>query len=235
MKISGDRLRKAREAAGLSQADLARAMKCERSRVSVWERDRAGITPDYAQRAADATGVPVAFLQGETELMGVRREPARASLPEGALTLTPSKPMRLYGSVPAGSPWELSQAPPETTDCCGLNPATHFAVRVQGDSMSPDYVSGDIVFLKEVRYEMGPKCDGPTPIQNWTALEGEDVVCFRNDQCTLKRFTIHRANGDYQIVLKPLNPVHKDIEIGPGDSLLVQGIVVMCLHRKRGH
>lgn len=62
-----DRLRKAREAAGLDQAELAALLAKKRSTISNWERG-ANRPDELALRAvAHCTGVPLAWLQWGVE------------------------------------------------------------------------------------------------------------------------------------------------------------------------
>lgn len=60
---AGDRLKKAREAAGLDQGELAETTGISRSTVSHLELDKAPLKRSYLQLWAMATGVPVEWLE----------------------------------------------------------------------------------------------------------------------------------------------------------------------------
>lgn len=60
--IAGTRIREARRARGLTQADLAAAVGVSRSAVAQWETDRAGQVTGNLARIATVLGVPVAQL-----------------------------------------------------------------------------------------------------------------------------------------------------------------------------
>lgn len=63
----GDRLARAREAAGLGQEDLARALNVSRATISNYENDVRGKVPfDVVCDWARATGVPLAFFADAT-------------------------------------------------------------------------------------------------------------------------------------------------------------------------
>jgi transcriptional regulator with XRE-family HTH domain len=63
----GDRLRKAREAAGLEQRQLAEAAGISRATISNAERGVGTPHLNTLQRWATVTGVPVAWLLGEVD------------------------------------------------------------------------------------------------------------------------------------------------------------------------
>lgn len=77
----GDRLRKARRAAGLSQAELAKLLGVGTSRLSGWEADasRPRDIIAVARQVEDATGIPADWLVGLstawTLALGLQGEP----------------------------------------------------------------------------------------------------------------------------------------------------------------
>ncbi len=58
----GERIRNARRARGMTQADLAEAVGVSRSAVAQWETDRAGQVRGNLSRIAGVLGVSVQFL-----------------------------------------------------------------------------------------------------------------------------------------------------------------------------
>jgi transcriptional regulator with XRE-family HTH domain len=59
---AGARIRDARRARGMTQADLAAAIGVSRSAVAQWETDRAGQVTVNLSRIASVLGVPVAHI-----------------------------------------------------------------------------------------------------------------------------------------------------------------------------
>ena len=66
----GDRFRKARQSAGLSQGDLATKARISRSTVTNAENDKHQISYHLAAAWADVTGVPVEWLLEGVEPSG---------------------------------------------------------------------------------------------------------------------------------------------------------------------
>lgn len=69
--VLGARIRDARHARGLTQADLAAAVGVSRSAVAQWETDRAGQVTANLARIAAVLGVPVAQLIASDATAGV--------------------------------------------------------------------------------------------------------------------------------------------------------------------
>ena len=74
--VAGARIRDARLARGLTQADLAAAVGVSRSAVAQWETDRAGQVIGNLARIAAALGMPVAQLLASDATAGVVTEDA---------------------------------------------------------------------------------------------------------------------------------------------------------------
>lgn len=115
----------------------------------------------------------------------------------------------LLGTIPAGTPLfaeenllgevMIERSLAATGRC--------FALRVTGDSMQDAAIrDGDVVIVR----------------QQPVAENGDIVVAMRNDEATVKRLSIR----EHQIELRPENPDHDPIPIGPDDDLRVLGKVV---------
>jgi Zn-dependent peptidase ImmA (M78 family)/transcriptional regulator with XRE-family HTH domain len=65
-RVSGDRIRQAREIRGLTQQELARIVKVDQSTVARWERDLLAVADAQLQSIALATSFPVAFFKQAT-------------------------------------------------------------------------------------------------------------------------------------------------------------------------
>jgi repressor LexA len=82
-----------------------------------------------------------------------------------------------------------------------------FALQVEGDSMvRADIRSGDYVVVR----------------QQPVAENGDIVVALLGDDATVKRLRI----ADDRIELRPENPRHRPIVVGPDDEMRIQGKVI---------
>ena len=83
----GDRLRKAREHAGLTQAELAHMIGIARSSVVSYESDRTTPSRPVVLSWSMATGVPTEWVLGWDPVLtgrGLRRAPTFTLIPDGA-------------------------------------------------------------------------------------------------------------------------------------------------------
>ena len=86
-----------------------------------------------------------------------------------------------------------------------------FALSVSGDSMTGAGINdGDLVIVR----------------QQQVAESGDIVVALLDDEATVKRLYVR----DARIELRPENPKHKPIPIGPDDDLRILGKVVAVRH-----
>lgn len=183
-------MRMAREAAGLTQEQMAQKLRVKQQRYQPWESGKISkgkrhvVRPPYNKliRFAEITGASILWLLG-TEYKNI--EPA-----EMGGRLIP------FGSWVKGGkphiPIELSQSegPPVLTDC--RDPKA-FALRVLGDSMEPEFHEGDIIIIS------------PDAEVN----SGDFVVAIIDGETTFKQF---KKYNNY-IVLRPLNHSQEHEEI----------------------
>lgn len=101
----------------------------------------------------------------------------------------------IYGTIPAGIPMEMIE---DIIDYEELSPnmfignKEFFGLKIKGDSMSPDYLDGDIViFQKANDCENGDDC----------------VVSINGDEATFKRVYKNKSG----VVLHPLNNRHSPL------------------------
>jgi SOS-response transcriptional repressor LexA len=156
--------------------------------------------------------------------------------PEGASRTAGPRGIPLVGEIPAGplTPFEGRADPIDYVSLDSFDRASHFALRVHGNSMSPLYQDRDIVICRVVEGAVLPlREEGPTPVTKLTRFEGR-VVCALVDgtETTLKRLEITRTGrgeDSYVVNLRPLNDQHPTIVIGPNNTLAIQGEVVRII------
>lgn len=204
MKEIGKRIAEARNAKGLNQSELARALGVTPQAVQKWE---AGGAPKGARlrEVADALGVTVEHL-----LSGASVAPAQQAFPNVEAGPDIRGRVPLISWVQAGS-WEQivdNFSPGDAEDwmpCPRKYGPQTFALRVRGVSMEPKYQDGDIIFVDpDARPE-----------------HGKNIVVRLDDEqeATFKQLVLE---GDRKF-LKPLNPDW------PGPKLIqINGNATIC-------
>lgn len=171
-----NRIRAARESAGVLQKDVAEALNVKQNTISNWENGRS--EPDMASLAKMA----VLYHTSVDYLIG------RAVQNSGDNVVK----IPVLGSVPAGIPIEAIEDIidwEELPQSMATGGREYFALQVQGDSMWPDYLPGDVVIVRKQA-----TCDC-----------GEVAVVYVNGyEATLKQV---KFNPDEQsMTLQPKNP-----------------------------
>lgn len=97
----------------------------------------------------------------------------------------------VLGSIPAGTPIEAIQDIIDWEDISSESVGTgqeYFALKVSGDSMYPEYLTGDTVIVR----------------RQTTCISGDDCVVYVNGyDATLKTV---KLNPDGSLTLRPINP-----------------------------
>ena len=163
------RLRQCREQAGLSQKEVAVSLGVKAPSVSNWESGRTSPASKNLQMLAKLYHVNMEYLTGLSDEKGI-------DIP-------------VLGRIPAGIPIEAiedildwEEIPKEWV----TGDKQYFALKVRGDSMSPEYLDGDIIILRKAS-----DCDS-----------GKDcAVMVNGDDATFKRV---RKKGQ-TLILQPLN------------------------------
>jgi len=75
MSSFGKKLRKCREAKGLSQSEVAKLLNTNHSIIGKYERDEVKPTVDVVKRLAEVLDTTVGFLTGESAEMNVLKDP----------------------------------------------------------------------------------------------------------------------------------------------------------------
>lgn len=164
---------------GIDQAYIVNRLGLTASTISDWVNGKKYPRVDAMQRLADLLGVTIADLTDDQNV--------RTPLPAG---LTPVRMRRIpiLGHVAAGVPIMAEREYEEYEDDATGIPCD-YVLRVEGDSMEPRILNGDIVFVRQQ-----PDVD-----------DGQIAVVGIDDSVTLK--VIYHMPGGLQLV--SLNPKYK--------------------------
>lgn len=200
------RLKDARKAKGMTQAEISKEIGISQNGYSNWETGKNKIDSESLNKLAELYGVSTDYLLGKTN----------------NAVLAPIR-VPVLGSVPAGIPLEAIE---DIIDWEELPPSMatggreYFALEVKGDSMWPDYLPGDVVIV----------------LRQPTCQSGEDCVVYINGyDATLKQVRLNEAEHSLTIVPRnqsypPRTYTRAEIESLP---VSIAGVVVE-LRRKVG-
>ena len=190
-----DRLKKAMSDKQMKQVDLCNKTGIDKALISNYLSGKYKAKQDKLHKLAIALDVSEGWLMGYDVDMDrewfEEKEPSEISIDNARYIETTTKTIKIpvLGKVPAGVPIEAIQ------DILGYEeiPASmlksgnnYFALKIDGDSMYPDYKTGDIIIIK----------------QQSDCNSGEDcVVMVNGDDATFKRV----IKQEKSIILKPLN------------------------------
>lgn len=180
----GSRIKSLREKKNLAQFELASILKIGNSTLSQYETGARTPSDDMKIAIANYFDVSVDYLLG---LENKEKPPT----PKGGRTSPGGVWIPVLGSVPAGIPIEavediLDWEEIPSSMCSGDR--DYFALQVQGDSMWPDYLTGDVVIIRKT-----PSCES-----------GEDCVVYVNGyDATLKQV---KLGEDGSLSIIPRNP-----------------------------
>ena len=165
----------------LTQLELAQMLNINQATVSKWEQDKSIPDVMMLKTLSEFYSVPIELL-----LNGEKRD------------LTFSKKnnrIPVLGTIPAGIPIEMIEDVIDYEDIPSdwlLGGKQYFALKVKGDSMSPDYLDGDVVIVrKQATCENGDEC----------------IVAVNGFDATFKK-VIKKESG---IILQPLNPNYEPL------------------------
>lgn len=118
--------------------------------------------------------------------------------------------IKLAGIVSAGTgEFQADDVANETVPYYGTIPAHDYALRVNGDSMSPMLENHQIIFVRK---------------SNGTELHtGQIIVAMLNDDSYVKKIDLN----NHCVKLVPLNPKYKPIRVTETDKFMVQGVVIL--------
>lgn len=190
-----DRLKKAMSDKQMKQVDLCNKTGIDKALISNYLSGKYKAKQDKLHKLAIALDVSEGWLMGYDVDMDrewfEEKEPSEISIDNARYIETTTKTIKIpvLGKVPAGVPIEAIQ------DILGYEeiPASmlksgnnYFALKIDGDSMYPDYKTGDIIIIKQ---------------QNDCNSGDDCVVMVNGDDATFKRI----IKQEKSIILKPLN------------------------------
>lgn len=190
-----DRLKKAMSDKQMKQVDLCNKTGIDKALISNYLSGKYKAKQDKLHKLAIALDVSEGWLMGYNVDMDrewfEEKEPSEISIDNARYIETTTKTIKIpvLGKVPAGVPIEAIQ------DILGYEeiPASmlksgnnYFALKIDGDSMYPDYKTGDIIIIKQ---------------QNDCNSGDDCVVMVNGDDATFKRV----IKQEKSIILKPLN------------------------------
>lgn len=176
----GDKIRIARENAGLTQGELGK--RCGTTKQTIYKYEIGKITNipiDRLEKIADIVGVSTASLLGWEQA---------DSLPDNILPMPEMRRIPLLGTIACGEPVFADEHMDGEVDI-PKNINADFALRCKGDSMiNARIFDGDIVYIR--------KQD--------TVENGEIAAVLIDSEATLKRVRILPD----RIILQPENPMY---------------------------
>ncbi|MEA1938926.1 MAG: XRE family transcriptional regulator, partial [Pseudomonadota bacterium] len=207
-----NRIKQWREHVGLSQARLAEAIGTSRSQIVKLERGERRLTQEWMERLSRVIGcAPADFLP-----VGPGVRDAQRSLAPGAV---PMKAVPVLSFVQAGH-WCETPVDPAAIEMAWVPEDVGrnvFGLRVLGESMSPDFSEGDLIFVDP---DMPPR-------------PGCYVVAKRDsdNESTFKKYRPRIEGPDGYIELAPLNDDYPMLRLDTNHPGCIIGPVIY--HQRR--
>lgn len=204
---------------GISQMQLALKIKVTKQTISNYERGER--VPDYEtlEAIADALNVPVSMLISRDEQKKAL-DAIYDTYGDGAKRASHDAiRVPVLGTIPAGIPIEAIEDVidhEEVPKDWGKGGKEYFALRVSGNSMSPEYLDGDVLILRKA-----DTCDS-----------GKDcAVMVNGNDAVFKRVRL----TDKGMMLMPINPEYDPVFYSPEEveSLPVRIIGVVVEQRRK--
>lgn len=201
MSSFSENLRRIRFERHMTQEEFAQLLGTTKQNISRYEAGIVSPKITTAQAIADKLGVSLSELNGGREAIDLFRindgapqsfNHILASLPANVRPISALHVQRvpLIGAVAAGEP---IYAPEELGVYVDTPVQCDAAITIQGDSMIPNYLDGDVVYIK---------CRPDVP-------DGAVAVVFLDDEATLK----HVYKREKGLTLISDNPAHAPIMI----------------------
>jgi len=112
-----------------------------------------------------------------------------------------------------------------------------FVLTIRGDSMTPEYQDGEIIFLRRENIHLISLPDGVrvgVPFDRVCHLHGKDcVVLMKDEGSTFKRIKLDKNKGpEYTVTLLPVNPEHNKTVVRPDHDVWIQGVCYKSLRQR---
>jgi len=194
MNNIGTRIKELREHSNWIQKELAKKLNVSIQAVSAWETGLRTPNANQRQRLCELFKISEPELFGGSEQSGipVQRIPLISWVRAGKFT-------EISDPYPAGSAEEWIY-----TCTTGEN---IFALRVENDSMEPEFREGDIIIIK-------PQVD----------VTSGDYIVVADRQLNKATFKQYKQYGN-KIILHPLNPKYPEIELDHDERYHIVGKV----------
>lgn len=102
-----------------------------------------------------------------------------------------------------------------------------FALRVEGDSMDPVFVAGDIVICRPHSVELLPDEASYVPYQVMRKYHNYDAIVEHEGDTMLKRIQLEQKRGPlYDLFMVSLNPRYPKVKLKFGDDWKMKALVV---------
>lgn len=198
MSRFSEALRRIRFEKHMTQEEFAALLGTTKQNISRYEQGTVSPKISTAQAIADRLGITLAELNGKEE---------KEALPRNAYSMDQltGQPVRVFGKAAAGEPIYA----PEDYDVYVNSPVKcDAAIEVQGDSMVPDYLDGDMVYIR-----CCPDVD-----------DGQVAVVFLDDDAVIKE-VCHVPDG---LLLLSKNKQYKPLRVSVEDypNLRIFGVPV---------
>jgi len=207
MSTMADRLREAREKAGLSLEEMAKAVG---AKLPTYTQHENGTRNYPAKKAAQYAE----FLRTTPEWLLYGRKTKPQLLPVPVDVATKARTIPVIDWVAAGRLADnVSQLPPEseTIEISGLPPGDYFGTRARGDSMNRIAPDGALIIVDKADREL---------------IRGRRYIFANRGKTTFKRFG---GSDPYRLEPESLNPDNEPIFPRPGETWDVIGRVKLVV------
>jgi len=149
IEIMTSKLRSIRLKRALTQAEFARKIGLSEPRIRQIERaETAGIFPKVLRALSELTGEPIERLLVDLSATAIPEDP-HANLDISSMKPVPEIPT--FDLAVAAGPWTEVAQVAELRDVRQINDG-RFRIRLQGNSMEPDYPNGSVVEFRALRW-----------------------------------------------------------------------------------
>lgn len=226
MKTASDRINARMKELGLKPADLVRGTGAGRATVSAWTNDGNNPSAKYLDALAKCLKTTTSWIltgEGEKETKAeLQSEPVYSNVKTSARQL---RKIPLLDFVQAGM-WRevvydgLNPLGESYTSYVGSDPYSVFSLEVDGYSMSPEYMPGDVVVVDAAL--------APKPGALVIAQEIQQGVAVT----TFKKYKVLGIN-EYGVEIIELKPLNDDYPTYNSTQIEISIIGVVIEHHKR--